>query len=371
MRPIVTLLFVIIFISSKAQNPEEIIRSVMQAQKNLRTVSYTTQRIDTFTTGDIWDHTGKVKTIKDDADKEFGFEFWAKRDDMNNEVLYDGRMTYNMETEKKTYRTIAEREYLLHVLGAPGGQMVFKDLVRLDTSNAKGFEAKETADKYFLRMRYADNAEYNITNRFKVVTIDKKTMLPVEMTDHLEALGKPQTSHFIIKDIQVNDANMNFDPADKNFLQAYQQEVPKLNKTLLGMVGKPFSAFSLTAFNGSTVSSDAFKGKVVLLDFWEVWCGPCIASMPKVQKLWDQYKDKNFLAYGIINETGQLESSKKLVEKKNFAFPMLIGNEKIKQDYHLNAVPLYVLIDKQGNISFVHEGYSDELEKAVERLVGE
>jgi thiol-disulfide isomerase/thioredoxin len=371
MKPIFNLLFTFVFLISKAQKPEDIINSVMQAQKNLRTVSYTTQRIDTFTTGDIWDHTGKVKTIKDDADKEFGFEFWAKRDDMNNEVLYDGMMTYDMQTEKKTYRTIVEREYLFHVLGAPGGQMVFKDLVRLDTSNAKGFEAKETADKYFLRMRYADNAEYNITNKFKVVTIDKKTMLPVEMTDHLEVLGKPQTSHFIIKGIQINDANMNFDPTDKNFLQAYQQEVPKPNKTLLGMLGKPFSAFSLQAFNGGTVSSDAFKGKVVLLDFWEVWCGPCIASMPKVQKLYEQYKDKNFLAYGIINETTQLQSSKLLVEKKKLVFPMLIGNEKIKQDYHLNAVPLYVLIDKQGNISLVHEGYTNELEKAIAKLVDE
>ena len=87
------------------------------------------------------------------------------------------------------------------------------------------------------------------------------------------------------------------------------------------MVGKPFSAFSLQAFNGGTVSSDTFKGKVVLLDFWEVWCGPCIASMPKVQKLYEQYKDKNFLAYGIMNETAQLQSSKLLVEKKKLAFP--------------------------------------------------
>ena len=371
MRTLLTLLFATTLISGHAQTAEELIRSVMDAQKKLKTVSYSTRRTDTFTTGDIRERTGKVKTIRDESDKEFGFQFWAKRDDLNNEVLYDGRMTYDLDTEKKTYRTITHREDFYHVLGSPGGQMVFKDLLRLDTSKAKSFEVKETADKYFLLMRYADNTEYNITNRWKLLTIDKKTMLPVEMTDHLEALEKPQTTHYIINDIKINEANINFDPADKNFLQAYQQEVPKPNKILQSLVGKPFSTFSLTAFNGSTVSTDAFKGKVVLLDFWEVWCGPCIASMPKVQKLWDQYKDKNFLAYGIINETGQLESSKKLVEKKNFAFPMLIGNEKIKQDYHLNAVPLYVLIDKQGTISFVHEGYSDELEKAVERLVGE
>jgi len=371
MRTIFTLIFATTLITSNAQNAEELIRSVMDAQKKLKTVSYCTQRTDTFTTGDTRERSGKVKTIRDEADKEFGFQFWAKRDDLNNEVLYDGRMTYDLDGDKKTYRTITNRENFYHVLGAPGGQMVFKDLLRLDTSKAKTFEVKETTDKYFLRMSYADNTEYNITNRFKLLTIDKKTMLPIEMTDHLEALEKPQTSHYIIKDIKINDANLNFDPADKNFLQAYQQEVPKPNKVLQSLVGKSFSAFSLTAFNGSTVSSDAFKGKVVLLDFWEVWCGPCIASMPKVQKLWDQYKDKNFLAYGIMNETDQLASSKLLVEKKNFAFPMLIGNEKIKQDYHLNAVPLYVLIDKQGTISFVHEGYSDELEKAVEKLIGE
>ncbi len=371
MRPILIFLIVFCSLFLSAQTPAEIINSVFDAQKKLETVSYTIQKIDTFTSGTVWNMTGSVKVIVDPADKEFGFLFWGKRDGIENEVFYDGKMTYDLNTEKKTFRNIRQRENFYHVLGAPGGQMIFPDLVRLDTSKATGFELSESNDSYLLRLTYPDNDEHNLNNKFKEIVIDKKTMLPIAMRDHLVVLGKKQSRNFLIKDLKLNETSFAFNPEEKGFLEAYQQEVPEANKALLALIGKTLPPFSLPTFNNTFVSSEDFKGKVVLLDFWEVWCGPCVASMPKVQELHNKYKNKDLLVYGIINETDQLEPSKLLVEKKKILFPMLIGNNKIKEDFHLDAVPLYVVIDKEGKISFVHEGYSDEIEKAIEKFLGE
>lgn len=192
MRPILIFLIVFCSLFISAQTPAEIINSVFDAQKKLETVSYTIQKIDTFTSGTVWNMTGSVKVIVDPADKEFGFLFWGKRDGIENEVLYDGKMTYDLNTEKKTFRNIRQRENFYHVLGAPGGQMIFPDLVRLDTSKATGFELSESNDSYLLRLTYPDNDEHSVNNKFKEIVIDKKTMLPIAMRDHLVVLGKKQ-----------------------------------------------------------------------------------------------------------------------------------------------------------------------------------
>jgi hypothetical protein len=57
------------------------------------------------------------------------------------------------------------------------------------------------------------------------------------------------------------------------------------------------------------------------------------------------------------------------VERKKLTFPMLIGNTQMKKDYKLNAVPLYVLVDRSGKIVFIQEGYSETLEKEVEKAL--
>ncbi|RYG51392.1 MAG: TlpA family protein disulfide reductase [Chitinophagaceae bacterium] len=69
-----------------------------------------------------------------------------------------------------------------------------------------------------------------------------------------------------------------------------------------------------------------YSGKVVLIDFWEVWCGPCMVSMPKVQHLYDQCKVKGLEVLAIINDTKQLEPSIRIVKNKQYSYPMLLGN---------------------------------------------
>lgn len=367
-----TLLFFICLLAmqfSFSQNAMDVIAKVRTTQSALNDLSYTIRRVDTFTTGAVWDHTGKCQVQLNPADKALGFYFWGKRDDMDQETLYDGKVAYAVDHAKKSYDAISNPDNIFHVMGAPGGQMVFEDLIKLDTSRVTGFEVKEEKDHYVLKMVYPDNKEYDVTNRYKIVFIDRKTGLPDEEINHLVVLDKVQDQHIKIKDLQINQKPAGFLFDNKDFLATHTQEVRAPGGGLQKLVGQDIPSFSLTSFTGEKVSSEDLKGKAVLLDFWAVWCGPCMASMPKVEALYQKYKDKGLMVAGVMIEENELQPAKLWIEKHKASFTMLVGNEKLKQDFKVNGIPLYILIDKSGKISFVREGYTDEMEQAIKKLL--
>jgi thiol-disulfide isomerase/thioredoxin len=364
-----TLVFCFGYFFSAAQSAEVLLSRIQKAQQELQAVSYTLQRIDTFTSGDIWRNTGRCQLDLREPDSALGFRFWAKRDDYNGETLYDGKVAYAIEHKNKTYDAITQPANVYHVLGSPGGQMVFKDMVRLDTSKVISMEVNEEEDRYILRFHYAEDAQYSIQDHYKIFYIDKKTLLPLEAIDHLVYLGKKQSHHYRVSDLALHASPASFNIGNKDFLSGYAQEVRKPNARLQALVGQPMPPFDLVGFDGKPFRSADVKQKAVLLDFWAVWCGPCIASMPKVQALYDKYRNKGLEVYGVMTEKGDEEPAKLWAKKQSYSFPMLLGNEQLKEAYRVNAIPLYVLVDKEGKIAFVSEGFSSELEAAIQKVL--
>ena len=139
------------------------------------------------------------------------------------------------------------------------------------------------------------------------------------------------------------------------------------------LVGKKAIDFNMKDLDGNDLSLEQYRGKVVLLDFWAVWCGPCIAEMPNVKQVYDKYKDENFQIIGISLD----ESRDTLVgylEKEGITWPQFFdGNgwkNQVAKMYGINSIPRMYLIDGEGVVRKANvRGRS--LEPAVAELVQE
>jgi peroxiredoxin len=351
---------------SQTINLSAILKAVQKAQNNLKTADYLVERVDTLLTGDIRTMAGKVLIERDNSDTLLGFRFWARRDIDQSERVYDGHIGYEINLNSKTYQLLNTPVSLHSLLLGSGGYIVISDLVRIDTSQAKEIEISHDDKKYYLTILYPDLTKYDVVNRRKIITIDKSTMLPIAVRSHQENYGKVQDLYYKITKIQVNQS-INYNFSSPPFLKEYALFIPPSTRNpWQALLNKPAPVFNLTSFDGKIVSSTDLKGKAVLLDFWEVWCGPCIESMPKIKELYNKYKEKGLEAYGITNDLKQISSAKAFAKKRELNFPVLIGNEKLRQEYNPDgAVPLYVLIDKTGKISFISPGYSSSIEEII------
>ena len=139
------------------------------------------------------------------------------------------------------------------------------------------------------------------------------------------------------------------------------------------LVGKKALDFNVKDLNGDDLSLEQYRGKVVLLDFWAVWCGPCIAEMPNVKQVYEKYKDENFQIIGISLD----QSRDKLVgylEKERITWPQFFdGNgwqNRVAQMYGINAIPHMYLIDGEGVVR-KSDVRGPALDPAVAELVRE
>ena len=155
--------------------------------------------------------------------------------------------------------------------------------------------------------------------------------------------------------------------------KAKQEQKPAAPFSLNSAVGQPTPAFSLKDANGQTVRPADYKGKVVLLDFWATWCGPCKIEIPWFIEMERQYKDQGFAVLGVSMDEDGWTAIKPYVQKMQMNYRVLLGNDDISTAYGgLDSLPTTLLIDRQGKIASVHVGVSmgkEEFKNAIVQLL--
>lgn len=121
--------------------------------------------------------------------------------------------------------------------------------------------------------------------------------------------------------------------------------------------------FQLKNTNGQTVALSSFHGKVVVLDFWATWCGPCRASFPAMQQAVNKYKADTSVVFLFIDtwEHGNPEKIKinaaSIMKAGNYSFNILLDiNDQVVRDYKVKAIPQKFIINKQGDIAAMDDG---------------
>lgn len=112
--------------------------------------------------------------------------------------------------------------------------------------------------------------------------------------------------------------------------------------------------FILKGADGKTHRLSEYKGKIVILDFWAMWCGPCKDKMPKIQLLHQNYRSKDVEVMGILTmNEGAEESAKEHFKSNNYTFKLLYGNQQLNKDYQLQFLPTVIVVDKKGKIIYL------------------
>jgi len=136
-------------------------------------------------------------------------------------------------------------------------------------------------------------------------------------------------------------------------------------------IGKKAAEFSLPAVNGETVTLQSFRGKVVLLNFWATWCGPCREELPELARVQEKFRQRG-LAVVAVTVDNELENVRSFLKKYDIKLQALCDKKKkVANAYAVEKMPSSYLIDRTGVIRFIHRGYSPEELKRIENEIDE
>jgi len=128
--------------------------------------------------------------------------------------------------------------------------------------------------------------------------------------------------------------------------------------------------FTLPARAGGEQSLAGLKGQVVLINFWATWCGPCRKEMPLLEQIWQRYKTLGFTLLAVNVEEDSAGATKWLDESVKVTFPVLFDREnRVSKLYDVTAMPSTVIVDRRGQVRFVHFGYTAGTENAYQDQV--
>ncbi|NOX77166.1 MAG: TlpA family protein disulfide reductase [Gammaproteobacteria bacterium] len=142
-----------------------------------------------------------------------------------------------------------------------------------------------------------------------------------------------------------------------------------------GTLNGPAPDFTLKSRSGENIKLSELRGEVVMINFWASWCAPCRQEMPLLEAMYDKYADLGFTLLGVNVEEDSSQATD-LLREIPVSFPVLFDNtNRVSKLYNVVAMPSTILVDRDGNMRYLHRGYlpgyEDEYVKQIKELIRE
>jgi peroxiredoxin len=129
--------------------------------------------------------------------------------------------------------------------------------------------------------------------------------------------------------------------------------------------------FTLPSLGGPNLRLQEQRGQVVMVNFWATWCGPCRVEMPHLSRLYDKYRGSGFVVFAVnIDEDPRKAAN--VAAQLGMRFPVLLDTDKkVSRMYDLSTMPSTILIDRDGRVRYVHQGYRSGYEDTYDKQIRE
>ena len=129
--------------------------------------------------------------------------------------------------------------------------------------------------------------------------------------------------------------------------------------------------FTLKSDAGSNLRLWEHRGQVVMVNFWASWCGPCRQEMPLLDQLQKRYSPAGFTVLGV-NVEQDPSQARRLLKQLNISFPILFDTDSVVSKlYDVNAMPVTVLVDRDGKMRYLHKGFKPSYEASYRQQIKE
>ena len=286
----------------------------------------------------------------------------------NAEEVY-AKLTAEVEAQARQASTATSPEEQMRIFEAIGEKLILFRSTYPNTPEAldaafqlgamkSGMQEFDDAEKYLIEFVKAADA----TNR------EKLAYAHYYLAEAYRNTGKYDDAEAEYKLIIRDFSDVN--PRLTSYATANMQSLG--SERLLAVGGEPVD-FDVKSTKGERLSPSAYKGKVLLIDFWATWCGPCIAEMPHVKSVYTKYHSKGFEIVGISLDQSR-DKLDKYISSQGIEWPQYFDgkwwNNDVAVRYGVKSIPATFLVDKKGKIRY-KSLRGKQLETAVQELLAE
>jgi peroxiredoxin len=374
-KPIICIAFILTGLNVSAQIT--ILQNTIDKLGSYKNFSYqyVYKQKDAF--GDTLINKGKCVLLKMPDNREGGYFFRneAEQTGWNNTVveLFNGEDLTTLYLADRTFkRSAAVKPFQDRVITGLNWLKTFAD-----KNPAKVRQVNDTTIRSASCYHLVFTTRDTIINKEHLYTrihllIDKVTGLPLEkfIRARTDSFGKE------VADYYTRENYFNYKTEQGGINRAYfdmpagfrpAKEMPRKETALLA-VGTTAPDWTLYDTEGKKTALSQLKGKVVLMDFFFVGCGPCMKSLAPLERLCEKYKDKGFVLLSISDRDSKklVAEFKKVQRIKNQMYP---DGGNVARLYHVTAAPTFYFIDREGKITHVVLGCDDDFEQKMSVII--